>query len=187
MRWKSRVRGSLRCDTNSGALVWNLGIGFCLTFGFWGLEFTLSCDNVPCRVMTRPCRGEQSAKARAEVAQVVERSPEKAGVGGSTPSLGTTTLFINSHLTFSFFDTPLERGSLLPLSQREASFVRCPSLEHSASAQGPGSSRTLNPSSSFAQLTHFAIVKAAAAATPPTQAVCRAARKGVLTVKRPLM
>ncbi len=32
----------------------------------------------------------QSAKARAEVAQVVERSPEKAGVGGSTPSLGTT-------------------------------------------------------------------------------------------------
>ena len=25
----------------------------------------------------------------AEVAQVVERSPEKAGVGGSTPSLGT--------------------------------------------------------------------------------------------------
>ena len=27
---------------------------------------------------------------RAEVAQVVERSPEKAGVGGSTPSLGTT-------------------------------------------------------------------------------------------------
>jgi hypothetical protein len=29
---------------------------------------------------------------RAEVAQVVERSPEKAGVGGSTPSLGTTPL-----------------------------------------------------------------------------------------------
>jgi hypothetical protein len=28
---------------------------------------------------------------RAAVAQVVERSPEKAGVGGSTPSRGTTT------------------------------------------------------------------------------------------------
>jgi hypothetical protein len=27
---------------------------------------------------------------RGQVAQVVERSPEKAGVGGSTPSLATT-------------------------------------------------------------------------------------------------
>jgi hypothetical protein len=31
---------------------------------------------------------DQSAK-RGQVAQVVERSPEKAGVGGSTPSLAT--------------------------------------------------------------------------------------------------
>ena len=33
-------------------------------------------------------RGEQVSK-RGQVAQVVERSPEKAGVGGSTPSLAT--------------------------------------------------------------------------------------------------
>ena len=30
------------------------------------------------------------AERRGQVAQVVERSPEKAGVGGSTPSLATT-------------------------------------------------------------------------------------------------
>src|SRR5690242_15462621 len=30
-----------------------------------------------------------SRRARGQVAQVVERSPEKAGVGGSTPSLAT--------------------------------------------------------------------------------------------------
>ena len=29
------------------------------------------------------------ASARGQVAQMVERSPEKAGVGGSTPSLAT--------------------------------------------------------------------------------------------------
>jgi hypothetical protein len=33
--------------------------------------------------------GSGAAK-RGQVAQVVERSPEKAGVGGSTPSLATT-------------------------------------------------------------------------------------------------
>src|SRR5215831_10150043 len=33
-------------------------------------------------------RGERASK-RGQVAQVVERSPEKAGVGGSTPSLAT--------------------------------------------------------------------------------------------------
>ncbi len=36
-------------------------------------------------------RGEQVSK-RGQVAQVVERSPEKAGVGGSTPSLATIIL-----------------------------------------------------------------------------------------------
>ena len=34
-------------------------------------------------------RGQRVSK-RGQVAQVVERSPEKAGVGGSTPSLATT-------------------------------------------------------------------------------------------------
>ena len=32
-------------------------------------------------------------KARGQVAQLVERSPEKAGVGGSIPSLATTLNF----------------------------------------------------------------------------------------------
>ena len=36
-------------------------------------------------------RGQRVSK-RGQVAQVVERSPEKAGVGGSTPSLATTFL-----------------------------------------------------------------------------------------------
>ncbi len=34
-------------------------------------------------------RGERRLWKRGQVAQVVERSPEKAGVGGSTPSLAT--------------------------------------------------------------------------------------------------
>ena len=34
-------------------------------------------------------RGGQAVAKRGQVAQVVERSPEKAGVGGSTPSLAT--------------------------------------------------------------------------------------------------
>ncbi len=33
-----------------------------------------------------------SEQKRGQVAQVVERSPEKAGVGGSTPSLATIIL-----------------------------------------------------------------------------------------------
>src|SRR6476620_10798608 len=37
-------------------------------------------------------------RKRGQVAQVVERSPEKAGVGGSTPSLATIIL---SNLTIS--------------------------------------------------------------------------------------
>src|SRR5580692_10796664 len=36
-------------------------------------------------------RGQRVSK-RGQVAQVVERSPEKAGVGGSTPSLATIIL-----------------------------------------------------------------------------------------------
>jgi hypothetical protein len=32
---------------------------------------------------------DQRVSKRGQVAQVVERSPEKAGVGGSTPSLAT--------------------------------------------------------------------------------------------------
>ena len=39
---------------------------------------------VDCAVRTEMCTGS------GQVAQVVERSPEKAGVGGSTPSLATT-------------------------------------------------------------------------------------------------
>jgi hypothetical protein len=34
-------------------------------------------------------RGNNWISKRGQVAQVVERSPEKAGVGGSTPSLAT--------------------------------------------------------------------------------------------------
>jgi hypothetical protein len=34
-------------------------------------------------------RGSSAGLKRGQVAQVVERSPEKAGVGGSTPSLAT--------------------------------------------------------------------------------------------------
>src|SRR5437879_10129186 len=36
---------------------------------------------------------------RGQVAQLVERSPEKAGVGGSIPSLATTFLSTCSHFT----------------------------------------------------------------------------------------
>ena len=39
----------------------------------------------------RPLKGPGGSNSlHAAVAQVVERSPEKAGVGGSTPSRGTT-------------------------------------------------------------------------------------------------
>ena len=41
--------------------------------------------------MTRRIGGQAVFK-RGQVAQVVERSPEKAGVGGSTPSLATIIL-----------------------------------------------------------------------------------------------
>jgi hypothetical protein len=39
--------------------------------------------------VTRGCRDHSRILQRGQVAQVVERSPEKAGVGGSTPSLAT--------------------------------------------------------------------------------------------------
>ena len=38
----------------------------------------------------RSLRSRERVSKRGQVAQVVERSPEKAGVGGSTPSLATT-------------------------------------------------------------------------------------------------
>jgi hypothetical protein len=41
-----------------------------------------------------PRRAERVSK-RGQVAQVVERSPEKAGVGGSTPSLATINTIIS--------------------------------------------------------------------------------------------
>ena len=37
----------------------------------------------------RACSEQVAEKRSGQVAQVVERSPEKAGVGGSTPSLAT--------------------------------------------------------------------------------------------------
>jgi hypothetical protein len=42
-----------------------------------------------------PRNPQQRVRKRGQVAQVVERSPEKAGVGGSTPSLATNILRIN--------------------------------------------------------------------------------------------
>jgi hypothetical protein len=48
---------------------------------------------------------------RAAVAQVVERSPEKAGVGGSTPSRGTIPF--NHPQTFSKDEIFIVRRSLL--------------------------------------------------------------------------
>ena len=39
---------------------------------------------------------------RGQVAQVVERSPEKAGVGGSTPSLATMFSITSEHITPQF-------------------------------------------------------------------------------------
>ena len=47
-----------------------------------------------------------SKVTRAEVAQLVERGPEKAGVGGSTPSLGIN-LFKNLQTSFVLQRNPL--------------------------------------------------------------------------------
>src|SRR5271166_646006 len=46
-------------------------------------------------IMPLPQHHSQRIRARGQVAQLVERSPEKAGVGGSTPSLAT---IISKHL-----------------------------------------------------------------------------------------
>ena len=43
---------------------------------------------MPGRIGRRSVCGQRSLRS-GQVAQVVERSPEKAGVGGSTPSLAT--------------------------------------------------------------------------------------------------
>ncbi len=49
------------------------------------VDFATACADFVC-----PRGGAKFAVAkRGQVAQVVERSPEKAGVGGSTPSLAT--------------------------------------------------------------------------------------------------
>ena len=53
-----------------------------------------------------PCIGYLSKVTLAEVAQLVERGPEKAGVGGSTPSLGIN-LFKNLQTSFVYKGTPL--------------------------------------------------------------------------------
>jgi hypothetical protein len=49
------------------------------------------------RGLTVPPTSQYNEKTRltprGQVAQVVERSPEKAGVGGSSPSLATISLF----------------------------------------------------------------------------------------------
>jgi hypothetical protein len=42
------------------------------------------------QVRRSPQLASVRSRKRGQVAQVVERSPEKAGVGGSTPSLATT-------------------------------------------------------------------------------------------------
>jgi hypothetical protein len=44
-------------------------------------------------------RSMARGRRRGQVAQVVERSPEKAGVGGSTPSLATMFSITSEHVT----------------------------------------------------------------------------------------
>jgi hypothetical protein len=50
--------------------------------------FLTACDYRQFR-QVRSSPLDRGAAQRGQVAQVVERSPEKAGVGGSTPSLAT--------------------------------------------------------------------------------------------------
>ena len=52
-------------------------------------------------------------RKRGQVAQVVERSPEKAGVGGSTPSLATTfqSSYVQSAKSLQSAFSPLLAGS----------------------------------------------------------------------------
>jgi hypothetical protein len=53
---------------------------------------------------------EDWAVQRGQVAQVVERSPEKAGVGGSTPSLATISSITYNRLIASRISS---RGGIL--------------------------------------------------------------------------
>jgi hypothetical protein len=57
----------------------------------------LAAKNFAPEFCGRDARAQKYVK-RGQVAQVVERSPEKAGVGGSTPSLATT--FSITYLAF---------------------------------------------------------------------------------------
>jgi hypothetical protein len=60
---------------------------------------------------------------RGQVAQVVERSPEKAGVGGSTPSLATIFLLnlASVHSAFWFRLVPIQSQAQFTLSSKPLS------------------------------------------------------------------
>ena len=53
---------------------------------------------------TRKALAGKLSVPRGQVAQVVERSPEKAGVGGSTPSLATINIAFNNLDAFDRFE-----------------------------------------------------------------------------------
>ena len=61
---------------------------------------------LPREFLYTSCAFRKGSPDCAQVAQAVERSPEKAGVGGSTPSLGT-------------IETPLQKASALHKSGEE--------------------------------------------------------------------
>ena len=56
--------------------------------------------------MLRCYNEETRREIHGQVAQLVERSPEKAGVGGSSPSLATTF-----SITYGHSKTPFHSGS----------------------------------------------------------------------------
>jgi hypothetical protein len=60
-------------------------------------------------------------KSSGQVAQVVERSPEKAGVGGSTPSLAT--ILFNTY-AFPFQTTWVQLGAKSSAGIRLSDFDR---------------------------------------------------------------
>ena len=61
------------------------------------LGFRLRCGSRETVREINPGRLKVAVRIRSgQVAQVVERSPEKAGVGGSTPSLATKSLKFNN-------------------------------------------------------------------------------------------
>ena len=49
----------------------------------------VAVPHIDCYNLDATARSIARSRARGQVAQLVERSPEKAGVGGSTPSLAT--------------------------------------------------------------------------------------------------